>query len=108
MSRIRFELDRRSFGMVRFTPVQQAGAKGLRLEKLMPQALSTALAVKLKVSREGLFGPRVHWFKFRGEKITVRKQADGTATIDLSAVDDETREVLIEALRHSIEFDAFY
>jgi hypothetical protein len=106
MSRIRFELDRRSFGVVRFASVPREGAKVARIEKLMPQALSTALNVKLKARREGLFGPRVHWFKFRGEKVTLRKQADGTATIDLSAVDDETREILIEALRHSIAFDA--
>jgi hypothetical protein len=106
MSRIRFELDRRNFGVVRFAAAPRAGAKITRLEKLMPEALGAALAVKLKTRRESLFGPRVQWFSFRGEKVTVRPQADGTAMIDLSAVDDETREILIEALRHSIEFDA--
>jgi hypothetical protein len=106
MSRIRFELDRRQFGVVRFAPASRSGPKVLPLDKIMPHALGEALKVKLKARREGLFGPRVQWFTFQGETVTVRPQADGTATIDLSAVDDETREVLIEALRHSIEFDA--
>lgn len=107
MSRIRFEIDRRQFGKVTFmAPALRQGARPQRLEAVMHAALTTVLGVQVRQKREGLFGPRIRYFSFRGETITLRSTPDGTAQIDLSTVDDETREVLIEALRHSFEFES--
>lgn len=101
MSPIRFELDKRAFGVVRFPRQHMTGAQSVMAVK---EALSQSLGIKLSEKRLHLFGPKVLSFDYRGEKIALKFTKSGEAILDLGVIDDESREILLEHLRHSYEF----
>jgi len=100
---VRFELDKRSFGLVQFP--RQKGRVRIQLEPLQT-ALKSCLGVTFEERRERLFGPKVQSFTFMGERVKIRILENGNAAIDLGSIDDEVRETLLEQLRQSYDFEA--
>ncbi|ESQ80046.1 hypothetical protein AEYBE204_05355 [Asticcacaulis sp. YBE204] len=103
MSRVRYELDRRDFGVIRFP--REKGQTVISL-KPVEAALSRALDVNIEARRERLFGPKVSRFSFHGEIIPLKVLGNGDAVLDLSVVDDEARETIMEHLRLSEDFES--
>ncbi|GGZ30358.1 hypothetical protein [Asticcacaulis endophyticus] len=103
---IRFELDRRKFGVLHFALSGERAAEGYKAVKRdeFDAALQSALKVNLETRRERLFGPKVTRFTFQGEPVTVRVAANGDVQLELGDLDDDVRETIIEKLRHSLEF----
>ncbi len=101
MSPVRFDMDKRAFGVVNF-----ARTKGQTRYAIAPlqQALETTLNVRITSKREKLFGPKVHSFQFMGETIRVNMTDSGDARLDLSHIDDEVRETVLEFMRTSLDF----
>lgn len=102
MSPVRFEMDKRAFGVVNF--VRAKGQTRYAVEPLK-RALETTLNVRVTARREKLFGPKVHSFIFMGETVKVRVTDSGNAVIDLGHIDDEVRETLLEQMRQSLDFE---
>ncbi|MFT3995799.1 MAG: hypothetical protein QM667_00205 [Asticcacaulis sp.] len=102
--RVRYELDRRQFGVIRFP--REKGQTVIAL-KPIEAALARTLDVQVEARRERLFGPKVPRFSFQGEVIAVKVLDSGDAMLDLSLVDDETRETIIEHMRLSEDFESF-
>jgi len=99
---VRFEVDRGGFGVVRFP---REAVLDRHAPDPLHQALESTLNVRVETRRTGLFGPRVASFLFMGERVTLDLLKSGDTQIDLSRVDDDVREVLIEHLRLSQDFD---
>ena len=109
MSSLRFELDRRQFGVVRLANAHNT-VKGLGKPKGVSPigaALSQLLGVKISQKRPHIFAAKVESFVFQGETVRIQRQKDGTCTLDLSQVSDEARETVIELLRMSPEASSF-
>jgi hypothetical protein len=106
MPPVGFETDRGGFGVVRFA---QAEALSRPRKAASPdplhQALEATLKVRIETRREGLFGPRVSSFAFMGQRVRLKALKTGGVEIDLSRIDDDVREILIEHLRLSQDFD---
>lgn len=102
MSPVRFEMDKRAFGVVNF--VRGKGQTRYAVEPLK-KALETTLNVRVTAKRETLFGPKVHSFTFMGETVKLHMTDSGNARIDLGLVDDEVRETLLEHMRQSFDFE---
>lgn len=102
--RVRFELDRRNFGVIRFPR-----DKGQTLVPLKPieAALARTLDVQVEARRERLFGPKIPRFAYMGEVLSLRVLDSGDAVLDLSHADDEARETIIEYMRLSEDFESF-
>lgn len=102
--RVRFELDRRNFGVIRFPR-----DKGQTLVPLKPieVALARTLDVQVEARRERLFGPKIPRFAYMGEVLSLRVLDSGDAVLDLSHADDEARETIIEHMRLSEDFESF-
>ncbi|ADU13062.1 hypothetical protein [Asticcacaulis excentricus] len=102
--RVRFELDRRNFGVIRFPR-----DKGQTLVPLKPieAALARTLDVQVEARRERLFGPKIPRFAYMGEVLCLRVLDSGDAVLDLSHADDEARETIIEHMRLSEDFESF-
>ena len=103
-SPVRFELDKRAFGVVHFP--RPKGKTRIDLKPLQG-VLESNLGVKLAMKRERLFGPRVISFTYMGEVVKVRMTEAGDARLDLGHVDDEAREQILEHLRQSHDFDGY-
>lgn len=101
-SPVRFEMDRRAFGVVNFA--RQKGQTRYAMPQLQT-ALEATLGVRITAKREKLFGPKVYSFTFMGEVVKVRTTDSGDARLDLGAIDDEVRETLLEHMRQSLEFE---
>jgi hypothetical protein len=101
--RVRFELDRRNFGVIRFPR-----DKGQTLVPLKPieAALARTLDVQVETRRERLFGPKMPRFAYMGEVLSLRVLDSGDAVLDLSHADDEARETIIEHMRLSEDFES--
>jgi hypothetical protein len=97
-----YELDRKSFGVLRFP--REVGKTVIDL-KPIERALAQVLDVNIEARRERLFGPKVHRFVFQGEMIALRVLDNGDAVLDLSLVDDEARETVMELIRHAEVFE---
>jgi hypothetical protein len=102
--RVRFELDRRNFGVIRFP--RDKGQTAISL-KSIEAALARTLDVQVEARRERLFGPKVPCFAYMGEVLVVRVLESGDAVLDLSYADDEARETIIEHMRLSEDFESF-
>src|SRR5471030_478693 len=102
MSPVRFEMDKRAFGVVTFP--RPSGATRLPMAPLQ-KALESSLGVRVQTRREGLFGPMVTSFTYMGETVKVRFLDNGNACFDLGVIDDEVRETILEHMRQSIAFD---
>jgi len=100
--RVRYELDRRQFGVIRFP--REKGQTVIALKPL-EAALARTLDVQIEARRERLFGPKVPRFSFHGETIALKLLDSGDAVLDLSTVDDETRETIMEHMRLSEDFE---
>lgn len=102
--RVRFELDRRNFGVIRFPR-----DKGQTLVPLKPieAALARTLDVQVEARRERLFGPKIPRFAYMGEVLSLQVLDSGDAVLDLSHADDEARETIIEHMRLSEDFESF-
>ncbi|MDV6330143.1 hypothetical protein [Asticcacaulis sp. 201] len=100
---VRFILDERRFGLVSFP--RPKGRTRIPLEPLQA-ALEQTLGVRFEVRRERLFGPKIHSFVYMGERVKIRMLDSGDAHIDLAGVDDDVREIILEHLRQSHEFEA--
>lgn len=101
--RVRFELDRWNFGVIRFPR-----DKGQTLVPLKPieAALARTLDVQVEARRERLFGPKIPRFAYMGEVLSLRVLDSGDAVLDLSHADDEARETIIEHMRLSEDFES--
>ena len=62
--------------------------------------------MQFEVKRERLFGPKVLSFMYMGERVKVRLLETGDAHIDLATLDDDVREIILEHIRQSHEFEA--
>jgi hypothetical protein len=102
-SPVRFVMDERRFGLVSFP--RPKGRTRIPLEPLQG-ALEATLNVRFEVKRERLFGPKLLSFMYMGERVKIRLLETGDAQIDLAAVDDDVREIIIEHLRQSHDFEA--
>jgi hypothetical protein len=102
-SPVRFVVDERRFGLVSFP--RPRGRTRIPLEPLQG-ALEAALNVRFEVKRERLFGPKVLSFLYMGERVKIRLLDSGDAQIDLATVDDDVREIILEHLRQSHDFEA--
>ena len=102
-SPVRFIIDERRFGLVAFP--RPKGRTRIPLEPLQ-SALEATLGVRFEVKRERLFGPKVLSFMYMGERVKIRLRESGDAHIDLAAVDDDVREIILEHLRQSHDFEA--
>ena len=102
MSPVRFEMDKRAFGVVNF--VRARGQARYAVEPLK-KALETTLNVRVQAKREKLFGPKVHSFTFMGETVKIYPTGSGDVRLDLGLVDDEVRETLLEHMRQSLDFE---
>jgi len=100
MSPVRFEIDKSHFGRLRFFNASTDTAH-LALHSALEQALNTKVVTK----RDGLFGPKISRFSYQGEALALKRLDNGDIGIDLDIIDDETREILIEHLKHSFEFE---
>ncbi len=100
---VRFSTDDRRFGLVNFP--RPKGRSRIPLEPLQ-QALQACLKVTFETKRERLFGPKIQSFKFMGERIKIRLLESGDACLDLSVIDDDVREILLEHIRSSHDFEA--
>lgn len=96
--RIGFEPDRHRFGVIVF---QHMGAQLQRLS----QALETALKARVTHRRKGWFGPRLHVLHFHQQDAGLTTSKAGDAELDISSMDDETRETLLEMLHQAEDFD---
>ncbi len=103
-SPVRFVLDKRAFGVVHFP--RPKGKTRVDLKPLQ-SVLEANLGVRLKLKREGLFGPKVITGSYLGETLRVRVTDSGDAQLDLGHVDDEAREQILEHLRQSHDFDGY-
>jgi len=99
---VRFETDKRAFGVVHFPRVR--GQTRVSLPDLRG-ALASSLGVHVELRRRGWFGPKMPVFTFMGEQITIKVLDNGNATLDLGHVDDEVRETILEHIRTSLEFE---
>lgn len=72
----------------------------------LQSALETTLGVRFEARRERLFGPKVLSFQYMGERVKVRLLESGDAQIDLAVLDDDVREIILEHLRQSHDFEA--
>ena len=99
MSRIRFELDRSLYGRVRASEPVSADQTQAVSQNALVEAIKNRLGVEPKVSRQGWFGPKRFGFSIKGHFIEITHQKNGEALIDLSLIDDDLREHLIESLR---------
>ena len=102
-SPVRFVIDERRFGLVSFP--RPRGRTRIPLEPLQ-NALEVTLGVQFEVKRERLFGPKVLSFMYMGERVKVRLLETGDAHIDLATLDDDVREIILEHIRQSHEFEA--
>jgi hypothetical protein len=102
-SPVRFVVDERRFGLVSFP--RPKGRTRIPLEPLQG-ALEATLNVRFEEKRERLFGPKVLSFMYMGERVKIRLLETGDAQIDLAAVDDDVREIILEHLRQSHDFEA--
>lgn len=102
-SPVRFILDERRFGLVSFP--RPKGRTHIPLEPLQG-ALEATLGVRFEIKRERLFGPKILSFMYMGERVKLRLQESGDAQIDLCAVDDDVREIILEHIRQSQDFEA--
>ncbi|MGN6208974.1 hypothetical protein [Asticcacaulis sp.] len=102
-SPVRFVIDERRFGLVSFP--RPRGRARIPLEPLQG-ALEATLGVRFEVKRERLFGPKVLSFMYMGERVKIRLLETGDAQIDLATVDDDVREIILEHLRQSHDFEA--
>ncbi|MBP2161405.1 MULTISPECIES: hypothetical protein [Asticcacaulis] len=102
MSPVRFELDRRAFGVVNFA--RQKGQARIAMEPVQ-KAIEATLGVRVTAKREKLFGPKIYSFTFMGETVKLRPTDSGDARLDLGMVDDEVRETLLEHMRQSLDFE---
>jgi hypothetical protein len=102
-SPVRFILDERRFGLVSFP--RPKGRTRIPLEPLQG-ALEATLGVRFEIKRERLFGPKILSFMYMGERVKLRLQESGDAQIDLCAVDDDVREIFLEHIRQSHDFEA--
>ena len=102
MSPVRFELDKRAFGVVTFPR-----PKGQTRTPLAPlhKALETSLGVRVQTKRKGWFGPKILSFTYMGETVAMRILGNGDASFDLGAIDDEVRETILEHMRQSHDFE---
>ncbi len=100
---VRFILDERRFGLVSFP--RPKGRTRIPLEPLQ-SALEVTLGVHFEVKRERLFGPKVLSFIYMGERVKIRLLETGDAQIDLAGVDDDVREIILEHIRQSHDFEA--
>jgi hypothetical protein len=100
---VRFVIDERRFGLVSFP--RPRGRTRIPLEPLQG-ALEATLGVRFEVKRERLFGPKVLSFIYMGERVKIRLLETGDAQIDLATVDDDVREIILEHLRQSHDFEA--
>jgi hypothetical protein len=103
-SPVRFELDKRAFGVVHFP--RPKGRTRVDLQPLQ-RVLEANLGVKLDLKRETLFGRKVISFTYLGEVVKVRMTDSGDARLDLGHVDDEAREQILEHLRQSHDFEGY-
>ncbi len=102
-SPVRFQLDRRVFGRVRFPRAR--GETRVKF-KIMQTALQTCFGVRVRLKRDGWwFGPRVAVLDFMGERIKVRAGENGDAVAELGHMDDEVRETILAYLSRSLDFD---
>ncbi|MFT4075111.1 MAG: hypothetical protein QM647_06220 [Asticcacaulis sp.] len=102
-SPVRFVMDERRFGLVSFP--RPKGRTRIPLEPLQG-ALEATLGVRFEVKRERLFGPKILSFTYMGERVKIRLLETGDAQIDLATVDDDVREIILEHLRQSHDFEA--
>jgi hypothetical protein len=72
----------------------------------LQNALEATLGVRFEARRERLFGPKILSFIYMGERVKIRLLESGDAHIDLAAVDDDVREILLEHIRQSHAFIA--
>ena len=99
---MRFILDERRFGLVSFP--RPKGRTRIPLEPLQ-NALEATLGVYFEIKRERLFGPKILSFMYMGERVKVRLQESGDAHIDLATLDDDVREIILEHIRQSHDFE---
>ena len=100
---VRFSTDDRHFGRVNFP--KPKGRSRIPLEPLQA-ALQACLNVTFEAKRERLFGPKIQSFMFMGERIKIRMLESGDASLDLATIDDDVREIIVEHLRQSHDFEA--
>jgi hypothetical protein len=100
---VRFVIDERRFGLVSFP--RPRGRTRIPLEPSQG-ALEATLGVRFEIKRERLFGPKVLSFIYMGERVKIRLLETGDAQIDLATVDDDVREIILEHLRQSHDFEA--
>jgi hypothetical protein len=100
---VRFVIDERRFGLVSFP--RPRGRTRIPLEPLQG-ALEATLGVRFEIKRERLFGPKVLSFIYMGERVKIRLLETGDAQIDLATVDDDVREIILEHLRQSHDFES--
>ncbi|MFT4090520.1 MAG: hypothetical protein QM645_07295 [Asticcacaulis sp.] len=96
--RILFEPDRRKFGVIIFPNM---GTKVSTLNR----ALETALGAKVTHQRKGWFGPKQNILHFHQQTVALEVTPSGDAVLDVSAMDDEPREELLEILHQAEDFD---
>lgn len=96
--RIGFEPDRQRFGVIMFPHM------GGRIQRL-GQALETALGARVTHRRKGWFGPKSHVLHFHRQDAPLTTSKAGDAELDISSMDDETRETLLETLHQAEDFD---
>ena len=99
---VRFEMDRRAFGVVNFP--RPRGQTRMPLRSLA-SALQASLGVRVEIRRNWLFGRKHLRFDFMGERVQVRLRDSGDATFDLGHLDDEARETILEHMRTSFDFE---
>lgn len=98
---VRFEMDRRAFGVVTFPRAR--GQTRIALSPLT-QALQSALGVRVKARKRWWFGRKHFSFDFMGETVKIQVLDSGDAVVDLGGLQDEARETLLEHLRLSHAF----
>jgi hypothetical protein len=101
---VRFVLDKRAFGVVHFP--RPKGRTRIDLQPLQ-RLLGANLGVQPTLKRERLFGRKTISFTYLGETVKVRLTDAGDAQLDLSHIDDEAREQILEHLRHSHDFEGY-
>lgn len=100
---IGFEMDPRDFALVRFPASKGQGLVAMtRLQK----ALESSLGVRVEAKRDGLFGigARPARFSYMGLDIAIKTTRNGDFELDLTHIDDEARENLLQQLRLSEGF----
>ncbi len=102
MSPVRFEMDRRAFGAVTFP--RDKGQSRINIKPLQ-KALETTLGVRVKAKRTWLFGKKFYAFEMHGETVKMHLTDSGDARLDLIHADDEVREVILETIRQSLNFE---